>query len=117
MAQFLSVIITIIIIGFIWAIISLGLAAVILLVELPIITRCCPTRGPVASLSSFFESVMIRSIGYLVFSIVEFSGVTFTYGLMISPGILLLFVSALYGLALIKGQELKRSVVTGGSGL
>ena len=88
-----------------------------LLLELPLITRCCPTRGPVASTIAFFDSILFRAIGYLSFAIIEFIGIGITYGTMIAPGIFLILVSALYGLALVKGQELKRSVITGGKGI
>lgn len=92
-------------------------AAFILLLELPIVTRCCPTRGQLGNVVSFFESIMLRAIAYLIIAIIEFSGSVPTGLLMIAPGIFLLIVSGLYTLALIKGQEMKRSVITGGKGI
>jgi hypothetical protein len=66
---------------------------------------------------AFFEGIMLRAIGYLIFAIVLFTGSAPTALLMVAPGIFLLIVAGMYALALVKGQEMKRSVITGGKGL
>jgi hypothetical protein len=66
---------------------------------------------------SFFENIMFRAIGYLIIAIILFSGSGPTALLMIAPGIFFLIIAGFYALALVKRQDLKRSVITGGQGL
>ena len=60
---------------------------------------------------------MFRAIGYLIIAIILFSGSGPTALLMIAPGIFFLIIAGFYALALVKRQDLKRSVITGGQGL
>ena len=102
--------------AWLFGIFGLVIAGLCLLLEMPFVTRSCPTRGAVGKFVAFFESCLFRTILYLGFAIWMFVSVSF-YSLLVIPGLALLLTSGFYGFSVFKGQELHRSFFTGGRGV
>ncbi|KAJ3209811.1 Golgi apparatus membrane protein tvp18 [Dinochytrium kinnereticum] len=92
-------------------------AAIIVLLEIPIITQCCPCGPNTSSFLKFFENTVFRTILYLVFAGIIWLSIIMAASSIIVAALALTVTFVFYGIASSKKEELQRSFYTGGKGI
>ncbi|KAJ3360579.1 hypothetical protein AMAG_16063 [Allomyces macrogynus ATCC 38327] len=90
-------------------------AFIMILLEIPIFQRCCPTGPRVQAFVKYFEGNYLRAALYLGFSIVMWLSLreSSTSVLLILAAVSTLFSSFCYAVAGLKHQERQNSSLTG----
>ncbi|ORZ33371.1 hypothetical protein BCR44DRAFT_41085 [Catenaria anguillulae PL171] len=97
-----------------FAFISLGMAFVMILLELPIFQKCCPTGPKMQAFIKYFEGNYLRAVLYVGFSVIMWVSLTVEKSFaFIVAGITTLFSAFCYAFAGVKNQERKPSALTG----
>ncbi|KAI9218954.1 hypothetical protein BC828DRAFT_387292 [Blastocladiella britannica] len=84
-----------------------------ILLEIPLFQKCCPTGPKVQSVVKFFEGNGLRAVLYLVFSVLMWLSLSVGFGLLIIAALTELFASLCYAVAAFKKQERQPSTLTG----
>ncbi|KAI8833544.1 hypothetical protein BC829DRAFT_407783 [Chytridium lagenaria] len=92
-------------------------AAIIVLLEIPIVTQCCPCGPSTSSFLKFFENTVFRTVLYLVFSGIIWLSIIMAASSLIIGAITLTVTFILYGIAATRKEEMQRSFYTGGKGI
>ncbi|CAO3587438.1 unnamed protein product [Absidia cylindrospora] len=102
-----------------WAFSIVGwvIAFLLVLVEIPLCFKLCPTSPKLDGFISYFENCYFRAVMYLVFAVVMFlsnllSGAT----PLIAAAVTLLLGAISYGAAAVMGQAFASSRILGGTG-
>jgi uncharacterized membrane protein HdeD (DUF308 family) len=98
------------------SIIAWVLGFILIFVEVPFCMKICPTSPKFDSVIRKFENNYVRTIGYLIFSVVVFI-FTKEHLIYILPGLSLITAGICYGIAALKHQSHASSTLTGGSGV
>ncbi|RIA93242.1 hypothetical protein C1645_23679 [Glomus cerebriforme] len=101
---------------FLFSIIAWILAFILIFVEVPLCMKICPTSPKFDAFIKIFENNYLRTIGYLLFSVVIFIFASKS-GIYILPGLSLAITGICYGIAALKHQNHASSTLTGGSGV
>ncbi|KAI7902676.1 uncharacterized protein BX663DRAFT_66098 [Cokeromyces recurvatus] len=101
----------------VFSIIGWIIAVILIFIEIPLLTRCCPTGPKFDSFIAYFENAWFRAILYLIFAIVMFLSRLIHTSSLIACGVLLLLAALSYAGAAIKGQPFASSSVFGGTGV
>ncbi|CAO3640380.1 unnamed protein product [Mucor hiemalis] len=92
------------IVGFIshviFSIVGWIIAFILILVEIPLCIRLCPTSPKFDGFISYFENCYFRAILYLVFAVVMFLSNLVNVGPLIATGVSLLLAAICYGKSL-----------------
>jgi len=99
------------------SIIAWVLAFILIFVEIPFCMKICPTSPKFDAFIKIFENNYIRTVGYLLFSIVIFVFVKKSSAFYVLPGLSLIITGICYGIAALKHQNHASSAITGGSGV
>jgi len=99
------------------SIIAWVLAFILIFVEIPFCMKICPTSPKFDAFIKIFENNYIRTVGYLLFSIVIFVFVKQSSAFYVLPGLSLIITGICYGIAALKHQNHASSTITGGSGV
>ncbi|KAI9485660.1 MAG: hypothetical protein EXX96DRAFT_545967 [Benjaminiella poitrasii] len=101
----------------VFSIVGWVIAVILLFVEVPLITRCCPTGPRFDSFIAYFENTWFRAILYLVFAVVMFLSNLIGPSSLIACAVVLLLAALCYGGAAVKGQPFASSSILGGTGV
>ncbi|KAI9244600.1 hypothetical protein EDC94DRAFT_572290 [Helicostylum pulchrum] len=101
----------------IFSIVGWVIAFLLVLVEIPLCIKVCPTSPKLDSFIAYFENCYFRAILYLVFAVVMFLSNLKGTGPLIACGVSLLLGSICYGFAAFKGQAFASSKILGGTGV
>ncbi|GAA5801249.1 hypothetical protein HPULCUR_006694 [Helicostylum pulchrum] len=93
----------------IFSIVGWVIAFLLVLVEIPLCIKVCPTSPKLDSFIAYFENCYFRAILYLVFAVVMFLSNLKGTGPLIACGVSLLLGSICYGFAAFKGQAFASS--------
>ncbi|KAI8333651.1 Golgi apparatus membrane protein TVP18 [Chlamydoabsidia padenii] len=101
----------------VFSIVGWVIAFLLVLVEIPLCLKLCPTSPKLDSFISYFENSYFRAVMYLIFAVVMFlsnllSGAT----PLIAPAVSLLLGAISYLVAALKGQSFASSKILGGTG-
>ncbi|CAO3632068.1 unnamed protein product [Mucor fragilis] len=102
---------------FVFSIVGWVIAFVLLFVEVPFATKCCPTSPKFDSFIAFFENLWFRAVMYLCFSIVMFLSNIIGPSILIVCAVTLLVSSLCYIAGALMGQSFASSSILGGSGV
>ncbi|KAG2235594.1 hypothetical protein INT48_002368 [Thamnidium elegans] len=101
----------------IFSIVGWVIAFLLVLVEIPLCLKVCPTSPKLDSFIAYFENCYFRAILYLVFAVVMFLSNLVSVGPLIACGVSLLLASICYGIAAFTGQAYASSKILGGTGV
>ncbi|KAG9296407.1 hypothetical protein G9A89_014999 [Geosiphon pyriformis] len=101
----------------IFCILAWVIAFILVFVEVPILTKVCPTSPTFDQFVKKFENNNIRATGYIVFSTIMWISLVVSTTSLIVPAITLFFAGLFYGIASVKHQQHAASVLTGGGGV
>ncbi|KAJ3037477.1 Golgi apparatus membrane protein tvp18 [Rhizophlyctis rosea] len=107
--NFLSVII--------FAIIAFVEAGIMLFLEIPWLTKCCPTSPKFDTFIKTMENTLFRTILYAVFAIIIWLSILMHATSLLVAAITLSITTICYIIAFFKKEDFKRSGITGGAGL
>ncbi|CAB4426846.1 unnamed protein product [Rhizophagus irregularis] len=100
----------------VFSIIAWILAFILIFIEVPFCLKICPTSQNFDAFIRIFENNLIRTIGYLAFSVIMFIFVTKSV-FYVMPGLSLAIAGICYGIAALKHQNHVSSKLTGGTGV
>ncbi|KAJ3165650.1 Golgi apparatus membrane protein tvp18 [Irineochytrium annulatum] len=89
----------------------------IVLLEVPIVTQCCPTGPMMSGFVKFFENTIFRSVLYLVFAGMQWISLLMAASALLVAAMTLSVTFVLYAIAASKKEEFSRSYFTGGKGV
>ncbi|KAG2190343.1 hypothetical protein INT46_011598 [Mucor plumbeus] len=109
------------IVGFIshvvFSIVGWVIAFILIVVEIPLCMKFCPTSPKFDGFIAYFENCYFRAILYLVFAVVMFLSNLINVGPLIACGVSLLLAAICYGIAAVTGQAFASSKILGGTGV
>lgn len=99
-----------------FSILSFGFAGVMLLLEVPILTSCCPCAGPrTESFVKFFSNPIFKTCLYAVFAALIWVSLLVATSTMIISALALTTTCGLYGVAMFRKDTPSGSSVLGGA--
>ncbi|KAG2189178.1 hypothetical protein INT44_004320 [Umbelopsis vinacea] len=112
----------------VFSIVGWVIAFILVLVEVPLCMRMCPTNDKFDTFIRYFENTLFRAIMYLCFAVVMFLSSLMNTGPLIAAGVSLLLAALCYGelhetlschcgFATVKGQGFASSSMLGGTGV
>ncbi|KAH8554805.1 hypothetical protein BGW37DRAFT_211371 [Umbelopsis sp. PMI_123] len=101
----------------VFSIVGWVIAFILILVEVPLCMRMCPTSEKFDTFVRYFENTLFRAVMYLVFAVVMFLSSLLNTGPLIAAGVSLLLGALCYGFATVKGQGFASSSLLGGTGV
>ncbi|KAI9328483.1 hypothetical protein DFJ73DRAFT_964501 [Zopfochytrium polystomum] len=100
-----------------FAVLSFVFAFVMILLELPIITSCCPCTGPrTESFVKFFANPIFKSLLYASFAVLLWLSVLMSGSAVVISAIALSVTTVLYGIASFRRDEASGNSVLGALG-
>ncbi|CAO3626030.1 unnamed protein product [Cunninghamella blakesleeana] len=108
------------IVGFIghvvFSIVGWVIAFILILVEIPLCLKLCPTSPKLDGFISYFENCYFRAAMYLIFAVVMFLSNLMYQTPLIAAAVALLLGAISYGAAAAMGQTFASSRILGGTG-
>ncbi|KAI9308051.1 hypothetical protein BJ944DRAFT_246887 [Cunninghamella echinulata] len=109
------------IVGFInhvvFSIVGWVIAFILILVEIPLCLKLCPTSPKMDGFIAYFENCYFRAAMYLVFAVIMFLSNLMYQTPLIAAAVALLLAAISYGAAAFMGQGFASSRILGGSGV
>ncbi|KAL0080129.1 hypothetical protein J3Q64DRAFT_1752833 [Phycomyces blakesleeanus] len=102
----------------VFSIVGWVIAFIIIMVEIPLCFKMCPTSPKFDTFVAYFENSYFRAAMYLVFAIVMFlSNLLHGATPLIACAVCLLLAAISYGVAAVMGQAFASSSLIGGTGV
>ncbi|KAI8640152.1 hypothetical protein BD408DRAFT_420202 [Parasitella parasitica] len=100
-----------------FSIVGWVIAFILVMIEVPLCIKFCPTSPRFDSFLAYFENCWLRAGIYLAFAVIMFLSNLLNVGPLIACGVLLLLAAICYGFAAFKGQAFASTKVLGGTGV
>ncbi|KAI9193067.1 uncharacterized protein BJ171DRAFT_533890 [Polychytrium aggregatum] len=92
-------------------------AAVMIFLEVPILTKCCPAGPRFSAFLGFFESTVFRTGLYAAFAVLMWLSLLSGASSLLVCAITLTATAGCYTIAMIKREGMERSSMLGGQGV
>ncbi|KAI8370643.1 golgi apparatus membrane protein TVP18 [Radiomyces spectabilis] len=101
----------------VFSIVGWVIAFILLMVEIPLCLKVCPTSPKFDGFIAYFENCYFRAVMYLIFAVVMFLSRLMNTGPLIAAAVCLLLAAISYGAAAVMGQSFASSRILGGTGV